>query len=134
MDNSLKSNANADNVAIRIETMLRDLSPTPSEQCIFKVPEELRMVNEKAYKPEIISIGPYHRNKGDHLRTMEEHKARYLQALLQRQNEQSVATLVQAMRELEVRARRCYAEPINDAAPKMSLLKCWFLMVASLLR
>ena len=31
--------------------------------CIYKVPEQLREVNEKAYTPRLVSIGPIHHGK-----------------------------------------------------------------------
>ena len=40
------------------------------------MPHRLRQVNQAAYEPELISIGPYHRNK-QHLRDMEEIKWRF---------------------------------------------------------
>ncbi|CAB4284695.1 unnamed protein product [Prunus armeniaca] len=46
---------------------------------IFHVPNKLRKVDDNAYSPRIISIGPYHRKKGNHeLVTMIEHKGRYM--------------------------------------------------------
>ncbi|XP_034922099.1 UPF0481 protein At3g47200 [Populus alba] len=63
---------------------------------IFKVPSRLRHVNEKAFEPEILSIGPYHRGK-DSLKMMEEHKERYLEKLLKRRGESSVERYVEAM-------------------------------------
>jgi hypothetical protein len=31
--------------------------------CIYKVPERLRELNEKAYTPRVVSIGPIHHGK-----------------------------------------------------------------------
>jgi hypothetical protein len=31
-----------------------------SECCIYKVPDKLRKVNEEAYTPKLVSIGPFH--------------------------------------------------------------------------
>ncbi|KAL7177200.1 hypothetical protein ACSBR2_030520 [Camellia fascicularis] len=69
-------------------------------------------VNEKAYNPDIVAIGPYHRGE-DCLQMMEEHKLRYLQLLLERKNEADPERYVFAIRSLEQEARRCYAEPIS---------------------
>ncbi|XP_022722895.1 UPF0481 protein At3g47200-like isoform X1 [Durio zibethinus] len=101
-----------DPVAIRIGKKLQAISPISSDCCIFKVPNYLRKVNEKAYEPEVVAIGPYHRGK-DHLKPMEEHKIRFLQLLLQERRENDVTKYVMVMRELEERARKCYAEPIG---------------------
>ncbi|KAL9411145.1 hypothetical protein AB3S75_044854 [Citrus x aurantiifolia] len=62
------------------ETTLRRLTATPSDKFnIFKVPDVLRKLNEKAYEPEMLAIGPYHRGK-EQLLAFEEHKTRYLRA------------------------------------------------------
>ncbi|EEF44274.1 conserved hypothetical protein [Ricinus communis] len=101
-----------DCVAISINEKLGSLSPLSSDRCIFKVPNQVRVVNEKAYAPEIIAIGPYHRGK-DHLKAMEEHKIRYLQRFLRRSHQNSVLGIVQAIRALEETARNCYSEPVS---------------------
>ncbi|KAL7177202.1 hypothetical protein ACSBR2_030522 [Camellia fascicularis] len=95
-----------------IKKKLSHLSSSPSECCIFRIHEELRGVNEKAYDPDIVAIGPYHRGK-DRLQMMEEHKLRYLQLLLERKNEADPERYVFAIRSLEQEARRCYAEPMS---------------------
>ncbi|XP_057475916.1 UPF0481 protein At3g47200-like [Actinidia eriantha] len=50
---------------------------------------------------------------------MEEHKVRYLQLLLQRKNESNAERYIIAIRSLEQKARRCYAEPINLTSNEM---------------
>ncbi|XP_059447889.1 UPF0481 protein At3g47200-like [Corylus avellana] len=121
----------ADLVSIRIDEKLVGFTPNTSEySCIFRVHTQLRNVNEKAYEPELLAIGPYHRGKVD-LRQMEEHKLRYLQLLLQRRNESSVERYIKAMRELEGRARRFYAETISlttDEFVEMLLLDGCFII------
>ena len=101
-----------DSVAVRIGKKLQDISPISPDCCIFKVPNYLRKVNEKAYEPEVVAVGPYHRGK-DHLKPMEEHKLRFLQLLLQERREIDVIKYVREMRALEGRARRCYAKPVS---------------------
>lgn len=100
-----------------------DLSQISSKPTIFKVHKRLREVNKKAYEPQIIAIGPYHRhnpanNKQVHLRAMEEQKKRYLKMLLQRRGEDNVERYVTAMRALEERARKCYAESVSLESDK----------------
>lgn len=104
-------------VSIHIEEKLVGLTPIPKERCIFKVYNPLRKVNEKAYEPQLLSIGPYHRGK-DGLQLMEEHKFRYLNLMLKRRKESSVKRYIMAMRELEERTRRCYAEPLSLTTEK----------------
>ncbi|XP_061981216.1 UPF0481 protein At3g47200-like isoform X2 [Populus nigra] len=51
--------------------------------CIYKVPERLRELNEKAYTPRLVSIGPIH-HCNDKLQAMEDHKRMYLQEFIAR--------------------------------------------------
>uniref|UniRef100_A0A2C9W7V1 Uncharacterized protein n=1 Tax=Manihot esculenta TaxID=3983 RepID=A0A2C9W7V1_MANES len=51
---------------------------------VADVQKELRSVNEEAYEPQLIAIGPYHYGKV-HLPAMEDHKMRYLQGFLQQE-------------------------------------------------
>lgn len=50
---------------------------------IYRIPRELRKINQDAYTPRITSIGPYHRGDPD-LQAMEEHKWHYMLFLLHR--------------------------------------------------
>ncbi|KAL3654132.1 hypothetical protein CASFOL_003813 [Castilleja foliolosa] len=92
------------------------LSKSQTQRCIYKVHKHLRDINEKAYEPDIIAIGPYHHGK-DTLQMMEEHKLRYLQLLLVRKN-QNVEQYISAIGELENLARNCYGEPISLSQAK----------------
>jgi hypothetical protein len=51
--------------------------------CIYKVPERLRELNEKAYTPRLVSIGPIHHGN-DKLKAMEDHKIMYLKEFIAR--------------------------------------------------
>ncbi|CAL5407563.1 unnamed protein product [Camellia sinensis] len=106
-----------DFVSMKICNMLEGFSHPPTEFCIFRLHEELRQLNDKAYDPEIISIGPYHRGK-QNLQMMEQHKLRYFHSLLQEKN-QSPKKYVDAIRELEQKARQFYAEPISLDSDEM---------------
>ncbi|XP_019184032.1 PREDICTED: UPF0481 protein At3g47200-like [Ipomoea nil] len=59
---------------------LRNLGDPEYQRPIFKVHDILRNVNMTAYEPEIISIGPYHR-ENESLSAMEKHKLQYLNQL-----------------------------------------------------
>lgn len=97
----------ADIVLDLVGEKLRRLTATPSDQFnIFKVPHVLRKLNEKAYEPEMLAIGPYHHGK-EQLLAFEEHKTRYLKKLLER-TRIPLSDYVMAMRVLEERARKCY--------------------------
>ncbi|ESR33836.1 hypothetical protein CICLE_v10005168mg [Citrus x clementina] len=90
---------------------------------IFKVPDVLRKLNEKAYEPEMLAIGPYHHGK-EQLLGFEEHKTRYLKKLLERTSI-PLSDYVMAMRALEERARKCYGGSISlnrDEFVQMMLL------------
>ncbi|KAI7980507.1 UPF0481 protein [Camellia lanceoleosa] len=80
--------------------------------CIFRVHEGLRNVNKEAYTPMLVSIGPYHYGQTK-LLAMEKHKERYLKLVLQRTN-QTEKYYLDSMKKLEERARKYYADPIED--------------------
>ena len=52
-----------------------NLSTLSTKCCISRVPKRLRQVNERAYTPVLVSIGPLHHGK-DNLKPLEEHKGR----------------------------------------------------------
>ncbi|KAI8004607.1 UPF0481 protein [Camellia lanceoleosa] len=114
----MERNGGADFVAVSIREKLAKLSVLQSECCIYRVRKQLRELNEKAYEPEIVAIGPYHRDKPS-LKMMEEHKLRYFQFILQQNNNATVERFIIAVRSLEQEARRCYAEPITLSPDEM---------------
>ncbi|XP_034895100.1 UPF0481 protein At3g47200-like [Populus alba] len=119
-----------DRVSRHIQMSLQNLPTNQSACSIFKVPRGQRFVNERAYEPDILSIGPYHRGK-DHLKMMEEYKKIYLQKFLQRRRENSLTSYVAAMRGLEAQARRYYDQPVildKDAFVQMLLLDGCFIV------
>ncbi|PON49828.1 hypothetical protein TorRG33x02_316250 [Trema orientale] len=54
-----------------------------SECKIFRVPRRLRSLNEKAFTPQIVSIGPFHHGKKE-LEGMESYKEKYCEKFLER--------------------------------------------------
>ncbi|KAJ9699784.1 hypothetical protein PVL29_005584 [Vitis rotundifolia] len=90
---------------------IKEKMDTVFPHCICRVPEIIAQENKKAYYPELISIGPFHHGR-EELKGMEDHKWRYLHALLSRKPnlEASLAICVKALRECERKARNCYAE------------------------
>ncbi|XP_027164602.1 UPF0481 protein At3g47200-like [Coffea eugenioides] len=91
-------------------------------QCssIFRIHNLLRKVNESAYEPEIIAIGPYHHRKSD-LKSMKEHKLLYLKLLLGQNID--VKKCVEAVKPLEKDARKYYAEPIDPELSPQEFVK-----------
>ncbi|XVF69110.1 hypothetical protein PTKIN_Ptkin11bG0054400 [Pterospermum kingtungense] len=103
--------------------------------CIFKVPQSLVQINEKAYHPEIVSIGPYHYGK-EHLEMIQEHKGRYLGAFLDQIGEEhrvGLNNLFQAIAPMEQRIRDCYSETIgldsHDLIKMMILDGCFIIQL-----
>ncbi|KAI7981681.1 UPF0481 protein [Camellia lanceoleosa] len=115
----MERNCGADFVSVSIHEKLAKLSLLQSECCIYRVRKQLREVNKKAYEPEIVAIGPYHRGKPS-LKMMEEHKLRYFQLILQQNNDaNNVERFVIAVRSLQQEACRSYAEPITLSPDEM---------------
>ncbi|KAL2906344.1 hypothetical protein RDABS01_005054 [Bienertia sinuspersici] len=86
-----------------------DVASSWSKKCIYRIPHFLRdhgIGEDKAYVPQVVSIGPYHRGKRG-LLAMERHKWRALHYMLKLRR-QSVKVYIEAMQELEDKARACY--------------------------
>lgn len=75
---------------------------------IKRVPDHLRKVNENAYTPMIISIGPFH-DSNINLKSMEKFKARYLKSFMSRAGIK-FESLVSTIMELKERICSCYSE------------------------
>ena len=90
-------------------------SPTPSKCSIFKVPDRLRRHNQKAFEPEIVSIGPFHHGK-EKLQAMEKIKLWYLHCLLNRAptGETVLECFIEAVGSVVQECRACYAGDIDD--------------------
>ena len=52
--------------------------------CIYRVPACIKDLNRKAYKPQVVSLGPFHHGRDGELLPTEEHKRRALWHLLRR--------------------------------------------------
>ncbi|XP_028962906.2 UPF0481 protein At3g47200-like [Malus sylvestris] len=87
------------------------LAPLSSSCCIYRVPERLRRVSEKAYTPQVVSIGPLHHGK-EGLQAMEEHKKRYLRDFIRR-TRVGLEDYIKIIRDQEGKIRSCYAETIE---------------------
>ncbi|KAG8472253.1 hypothetical protein CXB51_034476 [Gossypium anomalum] len=78
---------------------------------IFKVPHRLREVNEKAYEPNVISVGPYHYRK-PHLARMEGFKKRQFENIVEKTH-LGLHQFREAMKHLEGKTRKCYEQPLH---------------------
>ncbi|KAG6718425.1 hypothetical protein I3842_04G148400, partial [Carya illinoinensis] len=99
------------------------------ECCIYKVPHHLRKLNEEAYTPQVISIGPFHHGN-QNLQTLEKYKVRYLEDFMRRAST-SPENLIRIVKGSEERIRQCYAETIeldSDALVTMILLDATFII------
>jgi hypothetical protein len=111
--------------------MLESSEPSLSPKCcIYRVPHDVRRLNEEAYTPQFISIGPFHH--GDkRLEIMEKLKVRYFKQFVKKAT-LNVKKLVSIVRDKEGDVRRCYAESIqlsSDDCVKLILVDASFIIV-----
>ncbi|AED93041.1 unnamed protein product [Arabidopsis thaliana] len=104
--------------------------------CIYRIPHTLKQVNDKAYAPKIVSIGPYHHSSDkQHLKMIEEHKKRYLEMFVSKTKENGVYLihLVDLVSGLEQKIRDSYSENLEFSQQKlikvMLLDGCFILML-----
>ncbi|GAB4827575.1 hypothetical protein Ancab_034457 [Ancistrocladus abbreviatus] len=91
-----------------IENKLGNLRAFPSHCCIYNVPEKLRNINSEAYRPSMVSIGPFY-YKDESLRAMEECKLRYLKSFLNRAKNHTLVDCLHFVKEREGLVRDSYA-------------------------
>ncbi|GAY52604.1 hypothetical protein CUMW_143200 [Citrus unshiu] len=91
----------ADRVLDLVKEKLDGLTATPSDRFnIFKVPDVLRKLNEKAYEPKMLAIGPYHHDR----------------------TSKPLPDYVMAMRAMEERAKNCYGGSLSLETDKFVLM------------
>lgn len=89
-----------------------DVAGSWSKICVYRLPHFLRdQGDDRAYIPQVVSIGPYHRGRR-RLMPMDRHKWRGLHRMLKRKNH-SISMYLDAMKDIEDRARACYEGPLN---------------------
>ncbi|XP_027361391.1 UPF0481 protein At3g47200 isoform X1 [Abrus precatorius] len=90
-----------------------DMASSWAKLSIYKIPHYLRESSgdDKAFAPQIVSIGPYHHGKR-RLRQMERHKWRSLNHVLKR-TKHDISLYLNSMKEIEERARSCYEGPFS---------------------
>lgn len=81
------------------------------EWCIYRVPSQLRNVDEAAYTPQSLSIGPFHHGNPK-LRDMEAHKKKCYERFCIRssKSEEELSTF---MKDRRVNVLKCYAGTFN---------------------
>ncbi|KAL2346784.1 hypothetical protein Fmac_000784 [Flemingia macrophylla] len=99
---------------IAIDAMLNGAEDlvTYNECCIYRVPFRLRRLNEDAYTPKVVSIGPFHHNTHPHLRNMERYKLSYCKYFLQQRTRTTSDTWIQYIQSVEPQIRSCYSETL----------------------
>lgn len=122
---------NHNNVVNDIKAMLNGAEPPISvDCCIYMVPFVIRRLNQDAYTPKVLSIGPFHHSTHPRLQSMERHKLIYCKAFLQRP-EPILETLVTYIEQIEPNFRRCYSEtlkPIKEELVKLILVDSCFIL------
>lgn len=102
-------------VIISIKIMMEQLLPVNEECSIFPVLKLLRKMNNIAYIPQVISIGPFHHCSQNDLIVTVKYKLRCCINFLGRLDNKmdSLEFLVKATQSWVKEARNCYTEPIN---------------------
>ncbi|XP_048135897.1 UPF0481 protein At3g47200-like [Rhodamnia argentea] len=104
------------NLERKTQKMPKQLSRSAGRNscCIFRVPRSLAEINEKAYQPHILSIGPYHHGKNEFI-MIEEHKGQFLRDLLTRIKERGIGfeDLVRDIAPMEDKIRKSYSETLD---------------------
>ncbi|RWR88192.1 UPF0481 protein [Cinnamomum micranthum f. kanehirae] len=91
-----------------LENLPRLKSQTSSIVTIPRVPERLRLGENDAYEPKIISFGPYHHGE-EKLEAMEKHKWSHLEKILSRNQEIPLKYYINEIKEQEEVIRSCYS-------------------------
>ncbi|KAL1197234.1 hypothetical protein V5N11_011383 [Cardamine amara subsp. amara] len=107
-----------------------------AESCfIFRVPHNLAQIDNKAYKPKIVSIGPYH-HKEKQMQMIQEHKHRFLKLFTDKGN-LSQKQLEDMVGELEDKIRKSYSEELDltkEELVEMMVLDGCFILVLFLVK
>lgn len=101
-----------------ITTKLNTLPADSYTVCIYKVSEKHRKVNEEAYAPRLVSIGPLHHGKS-HLQAMDAYKLRCLKNFRSRFSI-NIGSLVKFATDMESSVRGCYEDTINFNSKEFS--------------
>ncbi|XP_057467592.1 UPF0481 protein At3g47200-like [Actinidia eriantha] len=103
--------------------------------CIYRVPEELRRLNESAYTPRLVSIGPLH-SKDKHLKSiMQDIKMSYVNSLLCRITDGSevckfavLQECTEAMKRSLEDAKKRYTDEVDNLNEEMLVVDGCFIL------
>ncbi|XP_045806406.1 UPF0481 protein At3g47200-like [Trifolium pratense] len=103
---------NMDDMVNNINTILNNAQPPVTvDCCIYKVPFSIRTLNDNAYTPKLISIGPFH-HRHHRLQNMERHKHIYFKAFLQR-TDANLHTFIPYIQSIIPNFNRSYSETLD---------------------
>ncbi|MCD7457334.1 hypothetical protein HAX54_034884 [Datura stramonium] len=109
----IEKESNVDHLKEFFDEKFQDLKKLPiNSTAIFRVTVGLSESNPDAYKPMLVSIGPYH-NKNSKLHSMEKYKLMYLQRFLRRKEEIDVLSCIKELEQLKDEALRYYEDIEN---------------------
>ena len=118
-------------MALDITTMFQSSKQQFSIGGLIHVPDHLRKLDEQAFTPLLISVGPIHRSNPK-LQTMKKCKVQFCECFIQRANI-NLQNLVHTIRDKEEEIRSYYAETVvssisNDDFVKMILVDGMFIL------
>ncbi|KAF5470002.1 hypothetical protein F2P56_010556 [Juglans regia] len=106
-----------------------EASRCPDKYCIYRVPKRLREVNNKAYTPRLVSIGPFHHRR-EELKDMDKKKFLILKNFCNRTGK-NIEDLKCIIRPKEMEIRSCYSETFllsSEGFLNMILLDAIFIL------
>ncbi|XP_052108015.1 UPF0481 protein At3g47200-like [Arachis duranensis] len=108
------ANSNPRDAAImKIKAKMEKAHPLFTDECcIYRVPHEIRKLNEDAYTPKVVSIGPFHHGN-EKLLNMEGQKTMYFKEFIERTETKNLESFVSCVQELEPKVRGCYSDDIK---------------------
>ncbi|KAI9071541.1 hypothetical protein K1719_046493 [Acacia pycnantha] len=87
--------------------------PMYAECCIYRVPYDIRKLNEDTFTPKVVSIGPFHYGH-PRLQNMEKYKSVYVKYFSERVSKYiSLNGLINSVEEIEPSVRRCYSDTVE---------------------
>ncbi|KAM7493076.1 hypothetical protein LguiB_027685 [Lonicera macranthoides] len=111
-----------DSLATSIDRMLDEIEPSgTSEYCIYRVPQKIRKLNEEAYNPHVVSIGPFYHGD-ERFRSMEVFKKRYFKKLVRRSTGVCLKNYIEFLKYCEASIRQCYSEIIEMDSDKFETM------------
>ncbi|KAM0002626.1 hypothetical protein Hdeb2414_s0319g00866481 [Helianthus debilis subsp. tardiflorus] len=104
---------------------------------IYKVPDRLRLVEPKAYQPNIVSIGPYHHG-ATHLRAMEKTKRSCFHGFFnpsKPDQPNQINAILKELKQMEQQMRSCYSEDLEiESEPFLNMMLVDSCFIIQLLR